>query len=231
MTVLDSPTETLHAGGQTIALFEAVHRLAPERNKEYERLVEKFGFKGMAASLQTQQRISSCGFTALTGYELGITTLFVPTTYVQQQWKNYRFDTIPLPVLKTLEAVQSSKVFHTYEIWTPEVAPVAQIDPILVGVISDAMQRGRDNWMGGNSQAWNWQDRYGPNSMTQFFPIARWGESLVSFSEMEAQVLRKHKRLRRVCPSCNVRLYRADRFSKVCLQCGHVHVAGATSAW
>lgn len=107
----------------------------------------------------------------LSTHENQIWSEFLPTKYRahvgtnlwgRTDMKLYNFDFIPISVLELFRDSRKNGEFDIYEIWTPELQ--RRMDPILVG-----FKKINNN-------------EIGP------FMIARWGESLETFENIEKQV-------------------------------------------
>lgn len=61
--------------------------------------------------------------------------IFLPKTYKENEWKNYKFDIIPIPILEEIQFVKQLQIFDKLEIWTPEKIQIP--DPIVVGIKSE----------------------------------------------------------------------------------------------
>ena len=127
--------------------------------------------KSLGMDVQAERQsadAASIGITAemffpnLSFYEWVIWNNFLPTKYLKSQgrWKEYKYDTIPLKALEEISFAHSLGVFDDIQIWTPE----RNVDPVAVGQV----------YLYGN--------------VSNFFLIARWGESLKPFKEIEKEV-------------------------------------------
>ncbi len=131
-------------------------------DKDVERveLYESLGFKGLA-NLSTLPNPADW-YPELTESEWNTWTSFLPTPYLNnispmshiKTWREYCFDTIPLPILKELETAQNLGFFYRIAIRTPEKS---QTDPIAIGYYKM------------------------PNGAIRQFIICRWGESLIPY--------------------------------------------------
>lgn len=90
---------------------------------------------------------------------------FLPTSYSLQrgQYMRYVYDRPPQETLDAIHNAKNMQVFNDIEIWTPEAR---YDDPAAVGVL-----RPLD-----------------PAQATKYFLIARWAESLASYSEIQRKV-------------------------------------------
>lgn len=143
---------------------------APEQQR-YKQLAEDLGLKVPDDTRSHYADDAARVFGELTGEELATWQRFLPTSHSMEDgdWVDYEFDVPPLAVLEEISTAKSMGIFHDIEIWTPE----GQKDPMAVGVIHMSPARLRDQ--------------------ARFFPIVRWGESLMPFEEIQAIV----KKLRR----------------------------------
>lgn len=188
-----------------------------ELNPEHIRLMKEFGLHRNRQLLERQSK--HIPYAELTGYELHVTMAFLPTCYPEDRWEFYDFDIVPLHVLKALEAAKES--ISQFEIWTPEAPrdiPRGMMDPMLVGVVGDlrrAFPGGRIN----RNRTFEYRTDFDRNA--RFFPIARWGEAVKTFRDMEQTVLKKAKsRMNGKC--CNVRRAFISPGFGFCLQCADV---------
>ncbi len=156
--------------------------------KARQQLLSETGFEQVLSYEETQVHrleMAKLVFTELTGKELTMWRRFLPTTVSTEQ---YRFDQPPTEVLEVIKAAQAMQCFDRIEIWTPEgnnvrgaIARVikrgvnrvtnflAEIDPMAVGVIN------------------------GADNAPCYYPIVRWGESLLPVKRIKAHV--RHTRL------------------------------------
>lgn len=210
-SVIDDPTP-ISEDGLKVSVFEDVSPSEPSYTDEHARLLSKFRFKSLYS-----EGFPSVPYPRLSGYELHVTMAFLPTAYKRTHWHEYEFDVIPLSALKALEAADSLGVFSDFEIWTPEKPKspprTRNIDPMLVGVAG-----GQGRFSGSRSKTWMY--RGDCSSSVQFFPIARWGEALKSFSEMKRAV--KSNMWHPLYPTCSgTRMVRIVRREFFCLMCGN----------
>lgn len=132
-------------------------------NIEGAKLAEKLGLKQQAVRYQmtgTDIRTTFAEF-LLSETELTIWRNYCPTSYVEgtEEFEAYRFETVPVPVLKHWDELKQQHPFDHFEIWTTEQrARATASDPLLIGVFE-----------GG------------------FYLLARWGKEakdLLSYSEV-----------------------------------------------
>lgn len=210
-SVIDVPTP-VSDDGLKVSVFEDALSPGPNYTDEHARLLSKYRFKSLHS-----ESSPSVPYPQLSGYELHVMMAFLPTAYKRTYWHEYEFDVIPLSALKALEAADSLGVFSDFEIWTPEKPKspprTRKLDPMLVGVVG-----GQGRFSGSRSQTWKY--RGDCPSGVQFFPIARWGEALKSFSEMKRFVTSKmwHPLYERCSGTRMVKIVRREFF---CLMCGN----------
>lgn len=103
--------------------------------------------------------------TILSGQELAVWQEYCPTSYTEgtEEFMNYQFDTIPLPVLRHWKSVREQFPFDSFQIWTTERPQIQLSDPLLIGIFQGVR-----------------------------YLIARWGKEaadLISFEEVRERVL------------------------------------------
>ena len=108
-------------------------------------------------------------FPRMTDHEWEVWHAYLPTRYQEEEHqvgnrslRHYRFDCIPFSVLALWNDLKEKQVFDAFEVWTPERQ---HPDPILVGLKKVGNEWSRHYWL-----------------------IARWGESLKPFAEIEEEV-------------------------------------------
>ena len=104
--------------------------------------------------------------TILSGQELAVWQEYCPTSYTEgtEEFKNYQFDTIPLPVLRHWKSVREQFPFDSFQVWTTERPQIQLNDPLLIGIFQGVR-----------------------------YLIARWGKEaadLISFEEVRERALR-----------------------------------------
>lgn len=154
-------------------------------NEEIERRKELVATLGFTPQLQCVDELgleASRFYPELTSFELEVWTLFHRTYYSKSkdEWKGYHFDRVPTSVLEEIRTADSLQVFDDIELWTPEWGK--ELDPMAVGVVGHRLGRRDLTHDLGQNTAFN--------SNARFFPIVRWGESLLPFTEIVNQVLR-----------------------------------------
>jgi hypothetical protein len=145
-------------------------------------LVEKLGFD---PSLQCVKEAGDeiALYPELTGLELEIWSQFHQSYYSRKQegLADYHFDRVPTDVLTEIDFAVEFGHFDDVEIWTPERDPA--LDPMAVGVIGHRLGRRELIHSLGKNAAFNLNAR--------FFPIVRWGESLLSITDIKQMVLKR----------------------------------------
>lgn len=156
-----------------------------EVDEEAERrkaLVEQLGFDPKLQCVDELTAGPSKFYPELTGFELAIWTLFHRSYYSRNddEWGGYHFDRVPTPVLEEISTAVSLDVFSDVELWTPGPK---DLDPMVVGVVGHRLgDREREWWIGKNAAF---------RQNARFYPVVRWGESLLSFDEIKEQVFQK----------------------------------------
>lgn len=142
-------------------------------NIEGAKLAERLGLKQQAVRYQmtgTDIRTTFAEF-LLSETEQIIWRNYCPTSYVEgtEEFEAYRFETVPVPVLKHWDELKQKHPFDHFEIWTTEQrARTNASDPLLIGVFE-----------GG------------------FYLLARWGKEakdLLSYSEICDRVYERFHR-------------------------------------
>ncbi len=143
-------------------------------NIEGAKLAKKLGLKQQAVRYQmtgTDIRTTFAEF-LLSENELTIWRNYCPTSYIEgtKEFEAYRFETVPVPVLKHWNELKQQHPFDHFEIWTTEQpARATASDPLLIGVFE-----------GG------------------FYLLARWGKEakdLLSYSEVCDRVYERFHRM------------------------------------
>lgn len=225
-SILDTPTE-LKDDDLTVHRFEPTEereRKLTFGEAEHARLLKEFGFYQPAEVIEARTKQESVPYERLDGYELHVTMAFLPSAYEYRVWGSYNFDTVPVTALKALEAAKPH--FDTFELWTPERPNVAErprrrhIDPMIVGVKNGDVRRNARNEMGVASLNWRYRTHF-PRTVS-FHPIARWGEAVIPFNQMERRVLRRRGIFqRREC--CEKKLIPIVGIHSFCVECGTPH--------
>lgn len=143
---------------------------AKEMNRERAELCQRSGLKAQAKLSERSFLDISEIYHRVSFYESQIWAQFLPTIYGKNagQWQNYFYDVIPKNVLEEIAFAESLQIFDNFEIWTPENKFK---DPVVAGVVYDEIAGGR---------------------LTTYYLIARWGESLKPFEEIEEAVNRSN---------------------------------------
>lgn len=133
------------------------------------------------ASHRNRMDVAGTLYPELRGRELRTWRRFLPTTY---DIDKYVYDEVPVEALRHIKTAQELGCFDKIIIWTPEnntlmgllkrrfdavkdraAEALKSMDPMAVGVIEI-------------------------NDTTHFYPIARWGESLLPLKKIQAKVRR-----------------------------------------
>lgn len=189
-----------------------------EAINEQRKLLGKLGFGRLVQSLRNERMRTTCHYEQLSGYELHVTMAFMPTAYRERRWDRYNFDLVPTYALKALDAAKEANRFDGYELWTPErpnpePKQPRRLDPMFVGVIGAHHDMSRN---------FNWRYREIGNTDLSFHPIARWGEAVLPFENIEKRVLDNRVKLVRCCGKRMIRIVGTkDRF---CLICGQTFI-------
>lgn len=167
-----------------VELYRREEALESEEGTEATRrreLVEKLGFNPQLQLVEEVGNEATCFYPELTGYELEVWTLFHRTHYrkSKKEWSGYHFDRVPTDVLEAIYFADGFGGFDDLELWTPEHG--RKLDPMAVGVVGHRLgRREQERDLGGNAAF---------NSNARFFPIVRWGESLMALEEIAERVL------------------------------------------
>ncbi|MBI4033478.1 hypothetical protein HY379_00585 [Candidatus Saccharibacteria bacterium] len=149
-------------------------------------LVEKLGFSPQLQFVQEAGDEASRFYPELSGFELEVWTLFHRSYYskAKDEWSGYHFDRVPTDVLAEIDFAHGFGGFDDIELWTPERG--VELDPMAVGVVGHRL--------GWSQQRYDLGENAAFNSNARFFPITRWGESLMPFGEIKRRVLRSRVR-------------------------------------
>ncbi len=146
-------------------------------------LVENLGFSPQLQLVDEVGNEAARFYPELTGYELEVWTLFHRSYYRkgEGEWSGYHFDRVPTDVLEEIRFAHEFGGLDDIELWTPERG--RDLDPMAVGVVGHRL---------GDNQYWVVDDlgrNAAFNQNARFFPIVRWGESLMAFEEIVRQVV------------------------------------------
>ncbi len=141
-------------------------------------LLEGLGFN---PSLQLTDELGAMAeqlYPRLNSHEAAVWAQFLRGVHSKKQghWADYSFDRVPTEVLEDIAFAESCAVFSDIEIWTRQAR--GNDDPMVIGVIGEREQN---------------RMSHPPNNASsvhtaQMFKVARWGESLAAFEEIETEV-------------------------------------------
>lgn len=158
------------------------------------KLVEELGFNPKMQSVDETCLEASRYYQESTGYQLRAWMFFHATYYSKSQgdWAEYHFDRVPTSVLDEIRTAEALGCFDDIELWTPETPVRRHEDPMAVGVVGVRTQ------LPGSLDFGRLRVGFTPNlaqsGTARFFPIARWGESLLPFEKiLKSVVLRRVK--------------------------------------
>lgn len=153
-------------------------------------LVEELGFNPKMQSVDEASLEPSRYYQELTGFRLHVWMYFHATVYSKNsgEWAGYHFDRVPTNVLEEIRTAGSLGVFDDIEVWTPETPVRRHEDPLVVGVVGvrTELPRVRATWGGLRDGL---TSNIANSGTARFFPIARWGESLLPFEVIRDKVV------------------------------------------
>lgn len=154
-----------------------------EEAKRRKELVATLGFNPQLQCVDELSVDASRFYPELTGFDLQVWTLFHRSYYEKSkgEWEGYHFDRVPTKVLEEISVATSLEVFDDLELWTPE-GDRKDLDPMAVGVVGHRL--GDNDYTVKNNLGLN----AAFNSNARFFPITRWGESLLPFDDIKRLV-------------------------------------------
>jgi hypothetical protein len=145
-------------------------------------LVSALGFSPQFQCVDEVSLDASRYYEELTGRDLDLWMLFHRSFYEKSkgEWEQYHFDRVPTQVLEDISFADQLGVFDELEIWTPERR--SEIDPMAVGVVGERTVTAQIDWA-------HWGSNTCHSGNARFFPIVRWGESLMSIEELTDQLV------------------------------------------
>jgi len=136
-------------------------------------LIEKLGLTGQL-SLMNKETVTRVPYRAMEKAEL---LVYLALCDQKTAIEKYNADAIPVRVLQCAAFAKETEMFKTLQIWYPSIAKID--DPVLVGTIEKRLYPD--------------DERYANLTSTVYYMLARWGNTLLPFEQLEAMAVKMLK--------------------------------------